>query len=182
MGHIIAARLETQENAEELANAIQGLGIAHDKVSVFYVNPEGQHHLLPEGGDKSSSPGASRAARGAWVGGGIGAAAGAAAGSVAGPAGAVAGAGVGAYTGSLAGAVSKTDNEAEAADKADEDTPVVDRKAGIHVAVEVDRKTRQDVVTLIRQHDGEQIEEAQGQIKKGEWVDFDPTEPVRLVT
>lgn len=182
MGQIIAARLDIQEHAEELANAIQGLGIAHDKVSVFFVNPDGQHHMLPMGGDKSASPGASKAGKGAWIGSGIGAAAGAAAGSVAGPVGAVAGAGVGAYTGSLAGAVSETGNEAESAGEVPEDVSVVDRKAGLHVAAEVDSNIRQDVVTLIRQHDGDQIEEAQGQIENGDWVDFDPTRPVRLVS
>lgn len=181
MGHIIAGRLDVQEHAEELAEAIQGLGITRDKISVFYVNPDGQHHLLPMGGDKSTSPGAAQAGKGAWIGGGVGAAAGAAAGSVAGPLGAAAGAGVGAYTGSLAGAVSETGNEAESSDKASGETPV-DRKAGLHVAAEVDSKTRQDVLTLIRQHDGDQLEEAEGQIEHGEWVDFDPTRPVHLVS
>ena len=121
MAHIIAGRVEVQEHAESIAGALEGLGISRDKISIFYVNPDGQHHRLPLGGDKPSSPGASDASKGAWAGSGIGAAAGAAAGSVAGPTGAVAGAGVGAYTGSLAGAVSKTDKEAESADRASGD-------------------------------------------------------------
>lgn len=181
MGHIIAGRLDVQEHAEALAEAIQGLGINRDKISVFYVNPDGQHHLLPTGGDKSASPGAAKAGKGAWVGSGVGAVAGAAAGSVAGPIGAAAGAGVGAYTGSLAGAVSETDKEAESSDAASGEKPV-DRKAGLHVAAEIDSKTRQDVVMLIRQHDGDQLEEAEGQIENGEWVDFDPTRPVHLIS
>lgn len=52
MGHIIAGRLDVQEHAEALAEAIQGLGINRDKISVFYVNPDGQHHLLPTGATK----------------------------------------------------------------------------------------------------------------------------------
>ncbi|MFC4261168.1 hypothetical protein ACFOZ5_19275 [Marinobacter lacisalsi] len=182
MGHIIAGRLDVQEHAEELTRSIEGLGITRDKISVFYVNPDGQHHLLPMGGDKSTSPGAAKAGKGAWVGVGVGAAAGAAAGSVAGPIGAAAGAGVGAYTGSLAGAVSETDDEADSSDKASGEAPVVDRKAGLHVATEVDSRTRQDVVALIRQHDGDQLEETEGQIENGEWVNFDPTRPVRLIS
>lgn len=182
MGRIVAGRLDTQDHAEELANAMQGLGISRDKVSVFFVNPDGQHHLLSMGGDKGASPGASKAGKGAWVGSGVGAATGAAAGSIAGPAGAVAGAGIGAHTGSLAGAVSGTDKEAESADKASDDAPVVDRQAGLHVAAEVDSETQSEVVALIQQYEGVQIEEAQGHIENGEWVDFDPTQPVHLVS
>ncbi len=182
MGHIIAGRFDIQEHAEEVARALEGLGISRNRIAIFYVNPDGQHHLLPMGGDKSASPGASKSGKGAWVGTGVGAAAGAAVGSVAGPVGTVVGAGVGAYTGSLAGAVSETDMKPESADKAapDEDR-AVDRESGVHVAAEVDDKTREKVVALLRQHNGDQIEEAQGTIEDGEWVDFDPTQPARLV-
>lgn len=181
MGQIIAGRLDVQDHAEALASAIQGLGISRKKVTVFYVNPDGQHHLLPLGGDKQASPGASKAGKGAWVGTGVGAAAGAVVGSVAGPVGAAAGAGVGAYTGSLAGAVSETDKKPESDGSNPGEAVMVDRNAGIHVAAEVDDQTRPEVVAAIRQFEGDQIEQAEGTIEDGEWVDFDPAGPVRLV-
>ncbi|WP_328186624.1 glycine zipper domain-containing protein [Marinobacter sp. OP 3.4] len=182
MGRIIAGRIDVQEHAEELVSAIQGLGISRKKVSVFYVNPDGQHQLLPMGGDKDHSPGTSASGKGAWIGAGAGAAAGAAVGSIAGPVGTAAGAGVGAYTGSLAGAVGETDKTAESADKPAGGSRIADRQAGLHVAAEVSSRCRQDVVALIRQYEGEQIEDTPGRIEDGEWVDFDPTQPVNLAS
>lgn len=182
MGRIIAGRINVHEHAEEIVGAVEGMGISRNKVSVFYVNPDGQHHLLPTGGDRSQSPGASDSPKGAWIGSGVGAAAGAAVGSVAGPIGAAAGAGVGAYTGSLAGAVGGTDDTDETSAQQDEDAQVADRRAGLHVAVEVDEDDRDSVVSLLRQYDGEQIEEADGRIEEGEWVDFDPARPAYLVS
>ena len=182
MGQIIACRLDIQERAEALVNAIENLGISRKKTSVFYIKPDGQHHLMPLGGDKKASPGASDSAKGAWVGSGVGAVAGAAIGSVAGPVGAVAGAGVGAYTGSLTGAMVETDKEPESSDQATGQEQAVDRESGLHVATEVDEQVRQEVVTVMRQYDGAQIEEATGQIEEGKWIDFDPRQPVHPVS
>ncbi|SFR47075.1 hypothetical protein SAMN05216203_0590 [Marinobacter daqiaonensis] len=183
MARIIAGRLEDQEKADELAQALQDAGISKDKISIFFVNPDGQHHILTMGGDKESSPGASDAGKGAWVGSGVGAVAGAAIGSVGGPIGAGIGAGVGAYTGSLAGAVSETSDDPESDPDADKkDEPVTDRKSGLHVAAEVGDEHRDKVVRLIRDHDGKDVEEAEGNIEDGKWKDFDPTKPVRLAS
>ncbi len=182
MGQIIACHLELQERAEALVTAIENLGISRNKTAVFYLKPDGQHHLMPLGGDKNASPGASGSGKAAWVGSGVGAVAGAAVGSVAGPIGAVAGAGVGAYTGSLAGAVTGTDKTPESEDQTDSQEPAIDRKSGVHVAAEIDDHVRQDVVTLMRQYDGGQIEEAEGHIEDGEWIGFDPRQPVHPVT
>ncbi len=182
MGQIIACHLELQERAEALVSAIENLGISRRKTTVFYLKPDGQHHLMPLGGDKTASPGASGSGKAAWVGSGIGAVAGAAVGSVAGPVGAVAGAGVGAYTGSLAGAVTGTDKTPESTDQTDStQESAIDREPGLHVAAELDGHTRQDVVTLMRQYDGSQIEEAEGHIEDGTWIDFDPKQPVHPV-
>jgi len=183
MALIIAGRFEDQEKAEELTEALQQAGISKDKVSVFFVNPEGQHHLLRFGGDENHSPGTSEAGKGAWIGAGTGAAAGAAIGSTGGPVGAVIGAGVGAYTGSLAGAVSKTDDKPESeSDAAEEEGPVTDRRSGLHVAAELDPEQRDKVTELIRDHEGKDVEEADGKIEDSHWIDFDPTKPVRLVS
>lgn len=90
--------------------------------------------------------------------------------------------GVGAYTGSLAGAVTGTDKTPESEDQTDKQEPAIDREAGLHVAAEIDGNARQDVVTLMRQYNGGQIEEAEGHIEDGEWIGFDPRQPVHPVT
>lgn len=180
---IIAGRLEDQNQAEELAEALQQAGISKKKVSVFFVNPEGQHHVLPFGGDENHSPGASEAGKGAWAGAGAGAAAGAAIGSTGGSVGAAIGAGVGAYTGSLAGAVTKTDYKPEsAADAAEQEGPVIDRKSGLHVAVELSHKQKDEIAELVRDHGAKDVEEADGKIEDSHWLDLDPTKPVRLLS
>lgn len=182
MGLIIAGRFNDPEKAGQLAQALQESGISSDKISLFHVNPDGQHHILPLGGDKDESPGASRADKGALVGAGVGAAAGAAIGSVGGPVGAGIGAGVGAYTGSLTGAVTATDRQAEAVPDRQADDSLVDRQSGLHVAAEVSGNDKDAVIRLIRDYQGVDVEEAQGRIRNGNWVDFDPTQPVRLVS
>ncbi|MEX0603936.1 MAG: hypothetical protein WD623_10315 [Marinobacter sp.] len=73
---------------------MQEAGFEKASLSVFFVNPHGQHEVHPVGGDESVSPGAEGAGKGAWAGAGVGAAAGAAAGSVAGLVGAVLGGGL----------------------------------------------------------------------------------------
>lgn len=183
MALIIAGRLEDQDKAEELTEALQHVGISKKKVSVFFVNPEGQHHVLPFGGDENHSPGTSEAGKGAWIGAGAGAAAGAAIGSTGGPVGAGIGAGVGAYTGSFTGAVTKTDDKPEFdSDTSEEEGTVTDRKSGLHVAAELNREQKDKVVELVRDHGGKDVEVADGEIEDSRWFDFDPTKPVRLVS
>lgn len=183
MALIIAGRLEDQDKAEELIEALQHAGIAKRKISVFFVNPEGQHHVLAFGGDENHSPGTSEAGKGAWIGAGVGAAAGAAVGSIGGPVGAVVGAGVGAYTGSLTGAVTKTDDKPEYESEAtEEEGPLTDRKSGLHVAAELNPEQKDRIVALIRDHGGKDLEEADGKIEDSHWLDFDPTKPIRLVS
>ena len=178
-----AGRFDDQDKAKELTEALQQAGISKEKVSVFFVNPEGQHHVLPFGGDENHSPGTSEASKGAWIGAGAGAAAGAAVGSTGGPEGAVIGAGVGAYTWSLAGAVSKTDDRPESdSDTAKEEGTVTDRKSGLHVAAELNHEQKDKIAELIRDHGGKDVEEADGKIEDSHWLDFDPTKPVRLVS
>ena len=183
MSLIIAGRFEDQEKAEALTQALQEAGISKNKISVFFVNPEGQHHMLQIGGDKNHSPGTSESGKGAGMGAGAGAAAGAAIGSVGGPIGAGIGAGVGAYTGSLAGAVVKTKDEPESEPEAEkEDGPAIDRRSGLFVATEVDREQKTKLAELVRDHGGKDVEEADGNIEDGHWLDFDPRKPVRLVS
>ena len=47
MATIIAARVETQQRADELMAQLQSRGIAADDMQAFYVNPPGQHGTYP---------------------------------------------------------------------------------------------------------------------------------------
>lgn len=185
MGHIIAGRFDVHESAERAADALRDAGFEAGSLSVFYVNPHGQHGTNPLGGDEQASPGARDSGKGAWVGAGAGAAAGAAVGSVAGPVGAAVGSGVGAYTGSLAGAVKSTGDASEvddAADKTDEpESHFTERKSGMHLAVRVKDMERDQAIDILRRHQAGDLEQAEGTLRGGEWVDFDPTRAVRLV-
>ncbi|MFO7705225.1 MAG: hypothetical protein R6V43_08845 [Halopseudomonas sp.] len=193
MNTIIAARFELHDQGEDVLHALQGAGFPPAAMTLFYVNPHGQHAIHPIGGDDHDSPGARDADKGAATGGGLGAAAGlavgAAAATVAGPAGLAAAVGVGAYTGSLAGAVSSTNQESEvdeAADHGDNTRQLTDRQAGIHVAVRVDGSDTPDdaqalAVGTLRDHAGMDIEQAEGRLEAGHWTDFDPRNLVHLL-
>lgn len=189
MSTIIAGRFDTQEQAEKVCASLQNAGFSGDHISQFYVNPHGQHAIYPIGGDESASPGSKDSGHGALVGGGIGAAAGVAAGiaaiPVVGPIGAVVGAGIGAYTGSLVGAMEKTDKDSEVDEIVEEAPPkkqqLTERHAGVHVAVKVTADNRSDAISVLRKHQAAGLEEAQGELTNGEWVDFDPREAVKLL-
>ena len=189
MSTIIAGRFDTQEQAEKVCASLQDAGFSEDHISQFYVNPHGQHAIYPIGGDESASPGSKDSGHGALVGGGIGAAAGVAAGiaaiPVVGPIGAVVGAGIGAYTGSLVGAMKETDKDSEV-DEIVEETPpkeqqLTERHAGVHVAVKVTADNRSDAIRVLHKHQAAGLEEAQGELTNGEWVDFDPRKAVKLL-
>lgn len=189
MSTIIAGRFDTQEQAEKVCASLQDAGFSEDHISQFYVNPHGQHAIYPIGGDESASPGSEDSGHGALVGGGIGAAAGVAAGiaaiPVVGPIGAVVGAGIGAYTGSLVGAMKETDKDSEV-DEIVEETPLkeqqlTERHAGVHVAVKVAADTRQEAIAVLRNHGGAELEEAEGELSNGEWINFNPTKAVKLL-
>jgi hypothetical protein len=193
MNTIIAGRFELQDQGEEVLRALRGAGFPRDAITLFYVNPDGQHDIYPIGGDDDDSPGARDADKGALAGGGLGAAAGLAAGAaaaaVAGPVGVAAAVGVGAYTGSLAGAVNSTNKESEvdeAAEEGENTRKLTERHAGIHVAVRVDGAGAPDdgqaiAVSTLQSHGAMDIEQAEGLLEEGNWKDFDPREVVHLV-
>ncbi len=189
MSTIIAGRFDTQEQAEKVCASLQEAGFGKDHIAQFYVNPHGQHAIYPIGGDESASPGSEDSGHGALVGGGIGAAAGVAAGiaavPVVGPIGAVVGAGIGAYTGSLVGAMKETDKDSKV-DEMAKDTPLKEdqlseRHTGMHVAVKITADTRKEAIAVLRRHGGAELEEAEGELTNGKWVDFDPREAVKLL-
>jgi len=186
MAHIIAGRVQRQDQVEALVNRLVESGYPQDSISSFYVNPPGQHDVYPIGGDREDSPGAQEATSGSVVGaatgGVIGTAVGAAGMPIAGPAGAVAGAALGAYVGSLVGSLSemKERGEPEQGDgEHSNEDPV--RKAGMLVAVKIPDAAEADVAAILRSSGAVQIERANGTITGGNWVDFDPLAPPQLI-
>ena len=185
MAKIIAARFETQPEADRALEALRSAGYTGQNVTSFYLNPPGQHSEYPIGGDAHHDEGTKRSgtasAAGAAVGGLTGLAIGAAAVATGGAAAvaAVAGAGVGAYVGSLAGGLSG----AEAGDKSKATTEEpVERKAGIIVAALADAADAQDaIVKALRTARPQSIERADGEWRDGDWVDFDARRPAQLI-
>jgi hypothetical protein len=185
MATILAARVETQTEAERLVTALRTAGIAPADVTSFYLNPPGRHAEYPIGGDAHHDEGTKHsgktAAAGAAVGGVAGAVLGTAVAAATDPGlAAVAGlggAGVGAYAGSLAGGLSG----ARAGDprKSSVEEPV-ERAAGVIVAVRVD-STENDVLEVLRAHGGRDIERTTGEWRDGTWIDFDPRRSLQRV-
>ncbi len=103
MTHIIAGRLQQQDQVHHAIAQLIDAGFPEGQISSFYVNPPGQHELYFLGGDRDKSPGAkeseSGVLRGAATGGVIGAVVGVAGIPVVGPISAAAGTMVGAYIG-----------------------------------------------------------------------------------
>jgi hypothetical protein len=181
MAVIIAGRFQTFDKAEEVVQALIDASIGQDDVTVFYVNPPGQHDATPIGGDHpNADPGAhdstEESITGAAVGGAIGLAVGVAAAlPVVGAAAAVAAAGVGAYTGSFVGGLSGAgDNE---------NPPPAPRRAGVLVAVRSEDEGATERASIaLRAQGAEDLELADGTWSDGKWIDFDPVVPARLIT
>jgi hypothetical protein len=197
MTPIIAGRFEQEAQAEAAVAALRRGGFDADDVTVFFVNPAGQHATYPIGGDRDASPGAKHAYSGALksvaVGTAVGVGVGLAASPALGPVAVVAGAGVGAYAGSLVGALGNME-EKPASAKPDEqvveqvattdarlDTAWV-RSSGIFVAVRaLAFPKRVAAVNVLRAEGAQDIERADGTWQAGQWIDFDPLKPPLLV-
>ncbi len=178
MSLIVAARFDAFADAESAARRLFALGFPEEDVSIFFVNPGGQHGRYPLGGDEASDPSARSALRGAIGGaallGTVGALIGllislAADGSIWTLLPAV---GVGAYIGSLAGALLATRATARA-EQAGQSTGAV-RRAGVLIAVHVTVESEARVAETLRDAGGKDVEKAAGNWLAGNWVDFDP--------
>ena len=144
-------------------------------ICIFHNNPPGQHDAFPVGGDENEDPGAEHADSSAAGMASAGALAGGMIGALAGPAGAIAGAAVGAYSGSLMGAMKGLGE--------DDQPGAPDRRAGgiilsVRIAVP---SSEQRVVDTLRAEGAADIEQAEGEWKDGDWVDFNPVAAPRLV-
>jgi hypothetical protein len=185
MARIIAAKVETQAQAERIVAALRRAGLAAEDVSSFYLNPPGQHAEYPIGGDAHHDEGTKKsgktAAAGAAVGGVTGLALGTAVAAatdagftaIAG----LAGAGVGAYAGSLAGGLSGTRGGDPRQSSLEEP---VERDAGVIVAVRI-HDNEESALQVLRAEGALDIERANGEWRDGAWVDFDPRRTVQRV-
>ena len=178
MANILAARVETQTEAERLVAALKSAGIPSEDVTSFYLNPPGRHAEYLIGGDAHHDEGTKKsgatAAAGAAVGGVTGAVLGTAVAAATDPGFAavagLAGAGVGAYAGSLAGGLSGTRGGDPRQASVEEP---VERPAGVVVAVRTD--SNEDLaLNVLRSHSALEIERTTGEWRDGSWIDFDP--------
>lgn len=175
MSLIVAARFTTFPAAENAAQRLFDAGFVEEDVTLFFVNPTGQHARFRRGGDVSADTNSREAPKGAEMGITIGAAVGAVVGVgifavfsaplimslIA--------AGVGAYVGSLVGAMMRT------LEAGNEET----RESGVLVAVHVCPDSQMDAARVLREAGGAAIERATGRWQQGRWADFDPLkEPV----
>jgi len=64
MATIKARRVETSERATNVVAALRARGTSAADMQEFYVNPPGQHHTHPSGGDTNADRGARHAGEG----------------------------------------------------------------------------------------------------------------------
>lgn len=180
MSRIVVGHFQHAEQRDEALAALARAGFSPDEYGWFYLNPPGQHGLRMLGGDSASDEGASESGKGAGTAAAIGGAAGLAVGSLGGPIGALAGAGVGAYIGSLAGALGRTHHP-----HVHEGTVQhpVEPPAGPAISVCVDRPgSEQTAIEILKAANARQIERGNGIWADGEWQDYDPREPMDIVS
>ena len=172
--NIIAGRFQTKAKADAAAAAIVRY-VDRSDICIFHNNPPGQHGTLMPGGAEKTDPG-SEAAGGSAASTAL--AAGLTAGVIGlagGPVTALAAAGVAAYTGSLIGAMGGMQ------DAESHQLPHL-RPAGVILAVRIARPgSEKFVIGDLRNCGAEDIEQAEGEWRDGDWVDFNPIQEPRLV-
>ena len=179
MSLIVAARFTTFPAAEDAARKLFNAGFVEEDVTLFFVNPRGQHARYPIGGDTHTDPAARDAPKGAGMGVTIGAVAGAVVGVAIFAVFAASllvlliAAGVGAYVGSLVGAMSRTRESAQAGHHHLAFHQEL-RDSGVLVAVHVSPDNQFDAARVLREAGGQAIERASGRWQQGRWADFDP--------
>jgi hypothetical protein len=178
MSLIVAARFTTFPAAEDAAQKLFNAGFVEEDVTLFFVNPRGQHARYPIGGDVGTDAGARGAPKGAGMGVTIGAVAGAVVGVAIFAAFAapiivsLIAAGVGAYVGSLVGAMARTREGGMVGHHLPFHQEM--RDSGVLVAVHVSPDNQFDAARVLREAGGLAIERASGRWQQGRWADFDP--------
>ena len=184
MKRLIVGRYSQQADTENARRELLRAGFSAREMSLFYVNPQGQHATYPVGGDEDESAGTleaqAGAVRGAAGGVGAGTLVGVATIPVLGPGAALLGAAVGAYTGSLVGALKNMD-EPETADSvglnAEPSADAPPRKSGMLLAVAVATPAEQETAIEILGVRADVLEATEGTLENGDWSDFNPLAP-----
>jgi hypothetical protein len=181
MSLIVAGRFTTFPAAEAAAQQLFDRGFVGEDVTLFFVNPRGQHarHPLDEHPPAASTlsaaspPTLHRSHRATSIGAVAGAVVGVAvfAAFAASMPVIVIAAGVGAYLGSMVGAMWHARGQPH------EHHDVVHhemRNSGVLVAVHVSPENQLDAARILRDAGGADIERASGRWQRGRWADFDP--------
>lgn len=175
MALIVAGRFTTFDQANLVARRLYDRAFRPGDVSVFFLNPAGQHATYPIGGDVAADAAAKPAGKGAAQGVVVGALGGLVFGVVlyvvlwpfwvvplvAGMAGAY----LGAFMGALQRMRGREDVSREQAQV---------RDAGVMLATHVSETTADTALEALRDAGAESIERADGVWENGEWQDFDP--------
>lgn len=179
MSLIVAGRFTTFPAAESAADRLFASGFVEEDVTLFFVNPRGQHARYPIGGDERADPEAAKASAGAGKGTVVGAVIGAIMGvglfklMSASALVLVIAAGVGAFIGSLIGAMSHMRGGGRVPR---EMVHHESRESGVLVAVHVSTETQQQAARVLSEAGSLEIERATGRWQQGRWADFDPTQ------
>lgn len=184
MSLIVAGRFTTFAAAESAARQLFAQGFLEEDVSLFFVNPRGQHahaaadslHVVPHAFRPAAHPGRSAI---------IGAVAGAVIGvAICAPLtasyiAAATAAGVGAYVGAMLGSfVQARLNAAPPIEElARHSVHHETRDSGVLVAVHVSPDNQEKAAKALDEAGSLAIERAIGRWQQGRWADFDPTVP-----
>lgn len=177
MSLIVAGRFTTFPAAEAAAQQLFDRGFVEEDVTLFFVNPPGQHSIHAH--DRSAHVTGAPPMHAAT---GHGATVGAVAGAVVGAAIFMAfaaslpvviiAAGVGAYLGLRVGThVQERRAHAEHHDRVHREF----RNSGVLVAAHVCNDNQFDAAAILREAGAADLERASGQWRQGRWADFDPT-------
>ncbi|WP_206953402.1 hypothetical protein [Trinickia acidisoli] len=184
MSLIVAGRFTTFAAAESAAQQLFTQGFLEEDVSLFFVNPRGQHahaaadslHVIAHAVRPPAHPG-----RGASIGAVAGAVVAVAicAPLTASVIAAVTAAGVGAYAGAMLGAlVQGRLNDAQQTSEAVRHAVHHEtRDSGVLVAVHVSPDNRVQAAQVLDGAGALAVERATGRWQQGRWADFDPTVP-----
>ncbi|ANJ87053.1 hypothetical protein [Pandoraea oxalativorans] len=177
MAMIVAGRFTTFDQANLVASRLYDRSFRPSDVSVFFLNPTGQHAKFALGGDVDADAAARPASRGAAQGVIAGGAFGLALGALLYVAvwrfwlvpvvGMMAGAYLGAFLGALRRMQSRERVSAKQAGM---------RDAGVILATHVSESTAGTAIAVLRDAGAAEIEQANGVWEGGEWRDFDPVQ------
>ncbi|RQR59969.1 hypothetical protein DIE18_16295 [Burkholderia sp. Bp9125] len=175
MAMIVAGRFTTFDDAQGSARCLYDRAFGADDVSIFFLNPGGQHARFPIGGDEYADPAARPGGRGAMV----GALRGLLAGGMVGlgvytlgwrdglvPALAAL---AGAYVGALGGALERMRGRG-----AEGGETLENGDSGVILAAHVTEASAETAEAVLRATGATSIERVDGDWQDGQWCDFDP--------